>query len=89
MRFLIDIYPGDHALEDVPAEFTVEEIPADPSVGECAGRWATLESVQIGGLELPREQVQQMIGVMTVHRIERDVSEGLSSSVVSPGLRYA
>lgn len=89
MRCLVDLYPGNHALEDVPAEFTVEDVPADPLVGEFGGKWATLESIQIGGLELPRCQVQLMIGTMTVHQIEKDVSERLSSNAVGAAVRYA
>jgi hypothetical protein len=87
MRCLIDLYPGAHALEDVPAEFTVEDVPADR--WERAGKWATLEAIQIGGLEMPRCQVQLMIGALAMQTIERDVSERLSSNIVGASLRYA
>lgn len=88
-RVLIDLYPGTHAIEDVPAEFTIEDVPADPSVGESGGKWATLESVQIGGLTLLRSEIQVMIGARSLCAIEGDVSERLSMDAAEPLLRYA
>lgn len=75
----IDLYPGDLSIEDVPAEFSVEVIEADPSVGELGGKWATLESIRLGGLTLLKREVELMVGYRTVYAIEETISERLSS----------
>lgn len=73
----IDLYPGELAIENVPAEFSIEDVPGDEY--EDAGKWATLESIQIGGLTLPRDQVLLMVGCKAVCAIEAEVSERLSN----------
>ena len=77
MEARIDLYPGDLALEDVPAEFSLETIPADRSVGEAGGIWATLENIPLGGPTMPSEQVLLMNGRRALKRIEKEKFEQL------------
>lgn len=77
----IDLYPGDLALEGVPAEFSAEAYPADRQTGDAGGVWTTLEAVQIGGLNLNRDQVLLMIGWRALTRIESDMSERLTLDI--------
>lgn len=72
---LIDLYPGDLAIESVPARFeiTMRATAYYPrSLDDFTGN-AELVSAQIGGLSLARWQVQEMIGSEALDRIEEEI----------------
>ena len=75
----IDLYPGSAQIEDTPAVFgvTTECVDADAGGWETRAR-AELLTLALGGLQLSRAQVVQMLtepgrdGEALVRQIERD-----------------
>ena len=78
----IDLYPGTAQLEDTPAVFgvTTECVEADAGGWETRAR-AELLTLALGGLQLSRAQVVQMLtegdrdGEALVRQVEADKAE--------------
>ena len=64
-------------VEDLPAEFDAMWEDADKSVGECGGWSCEFVSTKIGGMEINRDQLIQILDKSTVIDLEIRAAESL------------
>jgi hypothetical protein len=78
-RRTIDLHAGDVDLDRVSVLFSVEQSWLEPDMGVGdPGGWIVscrLESLRVGGLEIGREQVRDMIGSAYMRDVEEAEAE--------------